>query len=83
MSNIIDDVLEWSPTLALSGMMESKQTIVNVTESDSNFAGRSKTDPDGEATPVETGVDSASEQHEAEATENQEETDQHKHHDHI
>lgn len=82
-SNIIDDVLEWSPTLALSGMMESKQTIVNVTESDSNFAGRSKTDPDGEATPVETGVDSASEQHEAEATENQEETDQHKHHDHI
>ncbi|XP_016515660.1 uncharacterized protein LOC107832351 isoform X1 [Nicotiana tabacum] len=30
-SNIIDDVLEWSPSLALSGMME-KQTVMNVTE---------------------------------------------------
>ncbi|KAL0459194.1 UNVERIFIED_CONTAM: hypothetical protein Slati_0546600 [Sesamum latifolium] len=34
-SNIIDDVLEWSPRLALSGMME-KQTVVNVTESRNN-----------------------------------------------
>ncbi|XP_075493966.1 translocation protein SEC62-like [Primulina tabacum] len=31
-SNIIDDVLEWSPSLALSGMME-KQTLFNVTNS--------------------------------------------------
>ncbi|XVE78903.1 hypothetical protein DITRI_Ditri14bG0015400 [Diplodiscus trichospermus] len=31
MSNIIDDVLEWSPSLALSGMME-KQTVVNATD---------------------------------------------------
>ncbi|KAF5748743.1 hypothetical protein HS088_TW04G00701 [Tripterygium wilfordii] len=31
-SNIIDDVLEWSPRLALSGMMEKQQTIVNTTE---------------------------------------------------
>nr|GME04084.1 Translocation protein Sec62 [Ipomoea batatas] len=30
-SNIIDDVIEWSPSLALSGMMD-KQTVVNVTE---------------------------------------------------
>ena len=31
-SNIIDDVLEWSPSLALSGMMEKQQTVVNATE---------------------------------------------------
>ncbi|GER38362.1 translocation protein sec62 [Striga asiatica] len=30
-SNIIDDVLEWSPRLALSGMME-KQNLANVTD---------------------------------------------------
>ncbi|XAR60368.1 hypothetical protein NMG60_11033713 [Bertholletia excelsa] len=36
-SNIIDDVLEWSPTLALSGMMEQQQTVVNTTESEGNF----------------------------------------------
>ncbi|KAE8674954.1 putative Nuclear transcription factor Y subunit A-1 [Hibiscus syriacus] len=35
MSNIINDVLEWSPSLALSGMME-KQTMVNATESNDN-----------------------------------------------
>lgn len=34
-SNIIDDVLEWSPRLALSGMME-KQTLINVTEGSNN-----------------------------------------------
>ncbi|KAF6158592.1 hypothetical protein GIB67_040106 [Kingdonia uniflora] len=31
-SNIIDDVLEWSPRLALSGMMEKPATVVNETE---------------------------------------------------
>ncbi|KAJ7964091.1 Translocation protein Sec62 [Quillaja saponaria] len=30
-SNIIDDVLEWSPRLALSGMMEKQQNVVNMT----------------------------------------------------
>ncbi|KAL6516301.1 hypothetical protein OROGR_019606 [Orobanche gracilis] len=35
-SNIIDDVLEWSPRLALSGMME-KQPVVNVTDSKNNI----------------------------------------------
>ncbi|KAJ8551362.1 hypothetical protein K7X08_000732 [Anisodus acutangulus] len=34
-SNIIDDVLEWSPSLALSGMIE-KQTVVNITEPNDN-----------------------------------------------
>ncbi|WOK95477.1 hypothetical protein Cni_G04184 [Canna indica] len=30
--NIIDDVLEWSPNLALSGMMEKQQPVDNATE---------------------------------------------------
>ncbi|CAA7404152.1 unnamed protein product [Spirodela intermedia] len=33
-SNIIDDMLEWSPKLALSGMRDTKQTDANQTESD-------------------------------------------------
>lgn len=40
MSNIIDDVIEWSPSLALSGMME-KQTMDNATENN-NFSNESK-----------------------------------------
>ncbi|XWS28308.1 hypothetical protein CRYUN_Cryun25bG0056900 [Craigia yunnanensis] len=40
MSNIIDDVLEWSPSLALSGMME-KQTVVNATENNNKFSNES------------------------------------------
>ncbi|KAG8638294.1 hypothetical protein MANES_14G003200v8 [Manihot esculenta] len=43
MSNIIDDVLEWSPGLALSGMMEKQQTVVNATEPNNSFADGSKT----------------------------------------
>ncbi|WMV07133.1 hypothetical protein MTR67_000518 [Solanum verrucosum] len=39
-SNIIDDVLEWSPRQALSGMMD---TVVNVTDSNDNAADESKT----------------------------------------
>ncbi|KAK9156145.1 hypothetical protein Sjap_003625 [Stephania japonica] len=35
-SNIIDDVLEWSPRLALSGMMEKQQPVVNATENESS-----------------------------------------------
>ncbi|KAJ0806072.1 putative translocation protein Sec62 [Helianthus annuus] len=35
-SNIIDDVLEWDPRLALSGMMDSMQSEVNGTETDNN-----------------------------------------------
>ncbi|XP_020574753.1 uncharacterized protein LOC110020836 [Phalaenopsis equestris] len=31
-SNIIDEMLEWSPKLALSGMLEKQQTMVNTTE---------------------------------------------------
>ncbi|KAJ0714379.1 putative translocation protein Sec62 [Helianthus annuus] len=35
-SNIIDDVLEWDPRLALSGMMDSMQSEVNGTETNNN-----------------------------------------------
>ncbi|KAK9072815.1 hypothetical protein SSX86_009250 [Deinandra increscens subsp. villosa] len=35
-SNIIDDVLEWDPRLALSGMMDSMQTEFNGTETENN-----------------------------------------------
>ena len=35
MSNIIDDVLEWSPKLALSGLMEN-QPPVNITDAAKN-----------------------------------------------
>ena len=82
-SNIIDDVLEWSPTLALSGMMEKQQTVVNATEPDSNFAGQSKNNPEGEAPTDETGAGSVPENHEAEVPENTQDTDQHKRHDNI
>ncbi|KAJ4963066.1 hypothetical protein NE237_023005 [Protea cynaroides] len=34
--NIIDNVLEWSPRLALFGMMEKQQNVVNATESNSS-----------------------------------------------
>lgn len=39
-SNIIDDVLEWSPRLALSGMME-KQTVTNMTDANNITEGSS------------------------------------------
>ncbi|XP_058073654.1 uncharacterized protein LOC131222549 [Magnolia sinica] len=38
-SNIIDDVLEWSPRLALSGMMEKQQTVVNETHTNHSMDG--------------------------------------------
>lgn len=42
-SNIIDDVLEWSPSLALSGMIE-KQTVVNITEPNDNVTDSKSSD---------------------------------------
>ncbi|KAL5982007.1 hypothetical protein ACLOJK_016075 [Asimina triloba] len=38
-SNIIDDVLEWSPRLALSGMMEKQPTFVNETQTNHSSDG--------------------------------------------
>ncbi|KAJ4971677.1 hypothetical protein NE237_004776 [Protea cynaroides] len=49
-SNIIDDVLEWSPRLALSGMMDKQQTVVNATESNSSTEGTSSYQYEGGST---------------------------------
>lgn len=46
MSNIIDDVLEWSPKLALSGLMENQQpvNITDVANNSSDSAGSDQTE---------------------------------------
>ncbi|KAL2323426.1 hypothetical protein Fmac_027805 [Flemingia macrophylla] len=46
-SNIIDDVLEWSPSLALSGMMDKQQNVSNATGStvDASTSGREDATP--------------------------------------
>lgn len=61
-SNIIDNFLEWSPKLALSGMMEKQQIIVNATESNSSFTDVANSGPD-----VDAGGQSTVEQHGEEA----------------
>ncbi|KAE8037164.1 hypothetical protein FH972_009777 [Carpinus fangiana] len=76
-SNIIDDVLEWSPRLALSGMMDKQQTAVNDTEANNSFTDASKAPSDN------IGEETVSEQYAAEEAENLEGADQHKHDDHI
>ncbi|XP_009366120.2 uncharacterized protein LOC103955929 [Pyrus x bretschneideri] len=68
-SNIIDDVLEWSPRLALSGMMENMQTVVNSTEP-SNATEEEVTPPD--AMDAET----FTVQYDAEVSENLENSDE-------
>lgn len=62
-SNIIDDVLEWSPRLALSGMMDKQ--MANETDSDNNM-----TDDGVEAMPHpnSTEEETISEQFEADET---------------
>ncbi|KAL5566658.1 hypothetical protein UlMin_029822 [Ulmus minor] len=69
-SNIIDDVLEWSPRLAISGMMEKQQTV-NATEPNNSFADRSKTSPE-EAPPSGADAETVSEQQETEVTDESE-----------
>ncbi|BFG29960.1 hypothetical protein CerSpe_162340 [Prunus speciosa] len=68
-SNIIDDVLEWSPRLALSGMMENLQPVVNATDA-SNATEEGVTPPDG------MGAETITEQHEAEVSDNLENSDE-------
>lgn len=50
-SNIIDDVIEWSPRLALSGMMDTQETVVNATEANTTTTEGSEGIP--EEQPVE------------------------------
>ncbi|KAK1364270.1 Translocation protein SEC62 [Heracleum sosnowskyi] len=64
-SNIIDDVLEWNPRLALSGMMD-KQPVVNSTESNDNFTDESKTSSQEAAAHDEVDGETISLQHEDE-----------------
>ncbi|GKV22263.1 hypothetical protein SLEP1_g32146 [Rubroshorea leprosula] len=83
-SNIIDDVLEWSPSLALSGMMEKQQPVVNATETASNFSNESESGSEKVIPPDSKGGGSVSEQPEGEDVVSVEETDQHQHqHDSI
>ncbi|CAN1750830.1 hypothetical protein LINPERHAP1_LOCUS4170 [Linum perenne] len=53
MSNIIDDVLEWSPKLALSGFMDKPQDVANVTDSGNDYAGGDSEAHSGHMPPVE------------------------------
>lgn len=64
-SNIIDDVLEWNPRLALSGMMD-KQPVVNSTEANDNFTNESKTNSQEAAAHDEVDGETISLQHEDE-----------------
>ncbi|XP_010544185.1 PREDICTED: uncharacterized protein LOC104816878 [Tarenaya hassleriana] len=70
MSNIIDDVLEWSPKLALSGMME-KQEPVNITETANSSADGSTESPEQ----MEADVESVADQDHGEEGENSENDD--------
>ncbi|KAK0606026.1 hypothetical protein LWI29_033325 [Acer saccharum] len=79
--NIIDDVLEWSPSLALSGMMEKQQNVFNATESNDNFTDGSKVGSEETVLP-DTGAETISEQHEGEEIGDVEDNDLHQHHQH-
>ncbi|KAK8933387.1 hypothetical protein KSP39_PZI015359 [Platanthera zijinensis] len=46
-SNIIDEMLEWSPKLALSGMLEKQQAVVNGTEGRRIIDGARSSDVEG------------------------------------
>ncbi|KAJ7012857.1 translocation protein SEC62 isoform X2 [Populus alba] len=83
MSNIIDDVLEWSPSLALSGMMEKQPTVVNATEPN-DFTDSGQTDSRKVPPAGDEGGETILEQHEDEEIKNTEDAaDQHQHQDHI
>ncbi|KAK4608418.1 hypothetical protein RGQ29_001997 [Quercus rubra] len=82
-SNIIDDVLEWSPRLALSGMMEKQPTVINATEQNDSFSDAGKTSPEEGVPPSSKVEETDTEQYEPEVIENVEDADQHRHDDHI
>lgn len=76
MSNIIDDVLEWSPRLALSGMMEKQPDVANATEANGTFSDGSKTNPD-EIVPPDADAETGN------VHENDQHQHQHQHQDNI
>nr|AFK35785.1 unknown [Lotus japonicus] len=63
-SNIIDDVLEWSPSLALSGMMDKQQNVSNATGSSDAASQASQTGPE-DAAPAD-GSETFTEQYDTE-----------------
>ncbi|XP_016469805.2 uncharacterized protein LOC107792127 isoform X1 [Nicotiana tabacum] len=75
-SNIIDDVLEWSPSLALSGMME-KQTVMNITEPHDNVTD-SKGSDEKVFSPADVDDESTPKEEVEEVTENVEDSDHQK-----
>ncbi|KAL1332645.1 hypothetical protein HN51_061429 [Arachis hypogaea] len=84
-SNIIDDVLEWSPSLALSGMMDKQQNVSNATGSSdptsqpNRTAGEHSAPPDGD----EDDINTSAEQYNTEVIDNNiddaSEDDKHQH----
>lgn len=57
-SNIIDDVLEWSPRLALSNMMEKQQPVFNATQNNNSTDGISPDSEDSASKDVKVDFDS-------------------------
>ncbi|XP_044505073.1 translocation protein SEC62-like isoform X2 [Mangifera indica] len=82
MSNIIDDVLEWNPTLALSGMMEKQSDVANDTEPNKKFSDRTQTSSERTA-PPDTSVETILEQHENEETGSAQDNHQHQQQHHA
>ncbi|KAJ6755185.1 TRANSLOCATION PROTEIN SEC62 [Salix purpurea] len=83
MSNIIDEVIEWSPSLALSGMMEKQPPVVNATEPN-DFTDSGRTESEKVPPAGDEGGETVSEQHDDEEIENIEDaSDQHQHQDPI
>ncbi|KAJ6750801.1 hypothetical protein OIU85_001348 [Salix viminalis] len=83
MSNIIDEVIEWSPSLALSGMMEKQPPVVNATEPN-DFTDSGQTESEKVPPAGDEGGETVSEQHDDEEIENIEDSgDQHQHQDPV
>ncbi|KAG6629927.1 hypothetical protein I3843_14G119300 [Carya illinoinensis] len=80
-SNIIDDVLEWSPRLALSGMMDKQQTVMNATEPNDSSPDASQSTEEMSPSDI-ISEETTSDQNEAEAFEHLDDADQHKRDDH-
>ncbi|KAJ6777608.1 TRANSLOCATION PROTEIN SEC62 [Salix koriyanagi] len=79
MSNIIDEVIEWSPSLALSGMMEKQPPVVNATEPN-DFTDSGRTESEKVPPAGDEGGETVSEQHDDEEIESIEDAgDQHQH----
>ncbi|CAI9106371.1 OLC1v1005509C1 [Oldenlandia corymbosa var. corymbosa] len=65
--NIIDDVLEWSPRLALSGMME-KQPVFNASDPNNNYTDGGKANTENVVFPEDSNEETVSEEFEVKET---------------